>query len=60
MEILSEDEARAEEYYDEAERLLIYKRVSVGLSSLELVQIIVGQEFHRKKCLQGEASRCPP
>lgn len=48
VEILSEDEARAEEYYDEAERLPIYKRVSVGLSSLELVQIIVGQEFHLK------------
>ena len=48
MEILSEDEARAEVYYDEAQSLPIYRRVSVGLSSLELVQIIVGQEFHLK------------
>ena len=48
VEILSEDEAHAEEYYNEAERLPIYKRVSVELSSLELVQIIVGQEFQLK------------
>ena len=52
MEILSEEEPCGEEYndyYDEAERLPIYKKVTIGLSSLELVQIIVGQDFDRKK-----------
>jgi len=52
VEILSEEETHGEEfnnYYDEAERLPIYKKVTIGLSSLELVQIIVGQDFDRKK-----------
>ena len=40
VEILSEEEPCGEEYtdyYDEAERLPIYKKVTTGLSSLELV-----------------------
>lgn len=37
------------DYYDEAERLPTYKKVSIGLSSFELVQIIVGQDFDPKK-----------
>ncbi|XP_029206969.2 uncharacterized protein LOC114970661 [Acropora millepora] len=52
VEMLSEEEPCGEEYtdyYDEAERLPIYKKVTIGLSSLELVQIIVGQDFGREK-----------
>ena len=52
MDILSSEEPCGEEYtdyYDEAEQLPIYKKVTIGLSSLELVQIIVGQDFGREK-----------
>ena len=52
VEILSEEERCGEEYtnyYNKAQRLPIYKKVTIGLSSLELVQIIVGQDFNRKK-----------
>ena len=52
VEILSEEEHCEEEYtnyYNEAQQLPIYKKVTIGLSSLELVQIIMGQDFNRKK-----------
>lgn len=50
VEILSEEEPCGKEYtdyYDEAERLPICKKVTIGLSSLELLQVIVGQDFDR-------------
>ena len=54
MEILSEEETHQEEninYYDEAERLPVYQKLTIGLSSLELVKLIVGQDFdHSKIC----------
>ena len=60
VEILSEDEARAEEYYDEAERLPIYKK-----SICWIIVLRTGPNYRRprippEKCLQSEASRCPP
>ena len=54
IEIVSEDDdARGHggDYYDKAERLPVFKRASIGLTSLEIVQIIVGGDFdQRVKC----------
>lgn len=54
VQILSDEETREEDnisFYDEAERLPVYKKLSVGLSSLELVKLIVDQDFdHSKIC----------
>ena len=41
----SEDD---DDYYDEEENLPIFKRATIGMSSLELTMIIVGGDFNPK------------